>query len=104
MSDTVETRLRELVRASSIETREAIFEDLLRELIAVHADMKSVPLIAADGELLGLYVRPAPVGPPTKRTPEQEAEHQRRLATIDDVVGKEEMIRLLTQPVPAGSR
>jgi hypothetical protein len=104
MSDAIDIRVRELVRASSIETREAIFEDLLRELIAVHPDMKSVPLVAADGELLGMYVRPAPIGPPTKRTPVQEAEYQRRLATIDDTVDKEEMIRLLTQPVPAGSR
>jgi len=104
MSDAIDIRVRELVKASSIETREAIFEDLLRELMAIHADMKSVPLIAADGESLGVYVRPAPVGPPTKRTPEQEAEYQRRLATIDDTVDKEEMIRLLTLPVPAGSR
>lgn len=103
MSDAVDARVRELVKASSIETREAIFEDLVHEFLAVHADMNAVPLIGADGEMLGTFFRPAPLGPPTKRTPEQEAEYQRRLATIDDVIDGEELIRRVTQRIAAGS-
>jgi hypothetical protein len=103
MSDAVDTRLRELVRAGSDDTKEAIFEDLLREVFSIQEDLKSIPLVAADGEFLGMLVRPAPVGPPPSRSPEEEAEYQRRLATMDDVVDTEEMIRLVTQRVPAGS-
>src|SRR5687768_12046400 len=100
MSEAVDERVRELVKNSSIETREALFEDLLRELMQGEPDAKSVPLQAASGELLGFFVRPvatAPDLPPW--TAEDEAEHQRRLATIDDVIDAEELIRRVTERI-----
>ena len=102
MSEPIDTRVRELVKASSIETREAIFEDLLRELMQVDPDQPSLPLVAESGEILGFYLRPAPIVTPDM-TPEEDAELQRRLATIDDVIDKEELIRRLMERVPTGS-
>jgi hypothetical protein len=105
MSEAVDQRVREQVRNSSIETREAIFEDLLRELMQVEPDAQQIALVSAAGELLG-YFAPAsrePVGPSPDRTPEEEAEHQRRLATIDRVIDAEELIRRVTQRVRAES-
>ena len=105
MNDVVDTRVRELVKASSIETREAIFEDLLRELMEVEPEEKEIPMQSAAGEFLGYFVPASrePVGPPLQRTPEQEAEYQHRLATIDNVIDLEELIRRVTERVGTGS-
>lgn len=101
MSDGVNSQLREMVRGSSVETREAIFEDLLRDLMQVDPDSKSVPLHSAAGELLGFFVRPAAAGPADLPpwTAEDEAEHHRRLATIDQAIDAEELIRRVAGPV-----
>jgi hypothetical protein len=107
MSEGVDTRVRELVRSSSIETREAVFEDLVRELMRVEPDAKSVPLQSESGELLGFFVRPATVGDLPPWTSEDRAEHQRRLDTIDQVIDAEELIRRvnerITRKAPAES-
>ena len=103
MSDAIDNRVRELVKATSIETREAIFEDLLRELLGIYPDAKAVPIESSEGELLGVFVRPAPLGPARPRTPEEEAERRRRLATIDEVIDKEELMRSLTQGMSAAA-
>ena len=78
MSEAIDERVREMVRSSSIETREAVFEDLLRELMAVEPYAKSVPLHDSAGELLGFFVRPVTALPDDVPpfTPEEEAEHQ----------------------------
>lgn len=119
MSDAVDTRVRELVKASSIETREAIFEDLLRELIQIYPTEQAVPLQFASGELLGHFVRPIVTPGPTDveaernrehirktlgLTPEDEAEYARREATPDDVLEVEEVIRRLREAAPLGTR
>jgi hypothetical protein len=99
MAEGIDNRVRELVKSSSIETREAIFEDMLRELMQVEPEENRIPLVAADGELVGYFVRPEEeiFGPPPNRTPEQEVEYQRRLATIDHVIDADELLRRLTQ-------
>jgi hypothetical protein len=105
MSDGVNTRVRELVKASSVETREAIFEDLVRELLLIYADEKEILLQSAGGELLGYFVPTAreQVGPDPRQAPELDEELQRRLETIDDVIDAEELIRRITQRTGAGS-
>jgi hypothetical protein len=105
MSEAIDERVREMVKTSSVETREAIFEDMLRELMKVERDEKEIPLQSATGEFLGFFVvasREA-VGASPQRTPEQEAEYQRRLATIDDVIDAEELIRRVTQRIPVAT-
>ena len=108
MSEAIDERVREMVRSSSIETREAVFEDLLRELMAVEPYAKSVPLHDSAGELLGFFVRPVTALPDDVPpfTPEEEAEHQRRLASIDDVIGADELTERVTRrkPIESASR
>src|SRR5436305_9466374 len=55
MSESVDERIREIVRTSSEQTREAIFEDLLRELIANTSEETEVPLLSSSGALLGFF-------------------------------------------------
>lgn len=102
MTDAIDTGLLDQVRASSIETREAVFEALLRELMGIAPDARSVPLHSGDGQLLGFFVRPAPLGTAPARSREEEAEYQRRLATPEEVIDAGELVRQVTEGTVVG--
>jgi hypothetical protein len=123
MSEAVDQRVRDLVRGSSPEIKEAILLDLVDELIAVHADEPNLPIHAAARAIRDAFVQsPQDPGPPTpeqlaqvernrayirkrlKLTPEDDAELQRCLDTLDDVLEVDEVIRQLREEAPLGSR
>ena len=93
----------EYVRSLSIEDREAVFADLLRECIAAHAPLSVFEF--SDGlEHLGFFFSKAAVqgqfetfGP--KFTPEQQAEIDRDSADLSDAIPISEMIEDLKREV-----
>jgi hypothetical protein len=118
MSDSIDTRVRDLVKASSIETREAIFEDLLDEAIAINADADGGLIRSALLAVKDISVRlkaglpaPAQVHEDLKRvrellkvTPEDEAELARQQADEENLIDADEFIRQLQAGPPVGSR
>lgn len=121
MSDAVDTRVRELVKASSIETREAIFEELLDEAIAVHGDeggallrsalqavkdicnrlKADLPTSAAEEQARQNLER---VRELLRLTRDEEAELARREADEANLIDADEFIRQLRAAAPVGSR
>ena len=91
----------EYVRSLSIEDREAVFADLLKECIAGHSPLNVFEF--TDGiEQLGFFFSNAAVqgqfeafGP--KLTPEQLAEVERRCDNLDDAIPVAEMIEDLNR-------
>lgn len=127
MSEVVDERVRELVRAASPETKEAVLFDLVDELTAMHADEPRLPILATAKafreELVRLFNGECVV-PPTPEevadvernreklrlrrnwTHEELAEWERRelALDLDNVMDAEEFIRSLRETTPAGSR
>ena len=104
VSEAVDQQVRDSVKSSSIETREAIFEDLLRELMEVEPDATKIPLHSASGDLLGFFLRPAPITAPPRHSAEEEMRHLSRLATLDDVIDGSELVRRVTEKLQIGSQ
>jgi hypothetical protein len=118
MSDAIDTRVRELVKASSPETKEAVLLDLLAEVEAMYAGEPYPPLVNAARGLRQALTATEPESPPAasgaelernreyirqrlRLTPEDEAELERRGQTLDDVVSADEVSRRLRTEVPA---
>jgi hypothetical protein len=121
MSHAVDADLRERVRTSSVETREAIFEDLLDEAIALNTDPEGALIRSALLTVKDLSARlraglPSPadgaqalqnldrIRELLKLTPEDETELARRQADEANWIDADEFIRRLQAGRPVGSR
>lgn len=106
MSEVIDERVRELVRSSTIETREAVFEDLLRELMALSPDESEIPLLSDRGVLLGFFVRASALADATPEVQEAIKSLRERHHEFDpkELMSAEDFIRSLHHPSPVESR
>ena len=104
VSEAVDQQVRDSVKSSSIETREAIFEDLLRELMEVEPDEKETPLQASSGEFLGciVWASKEPIGTSPHQVLELEG-YERRVDDDTEIIDRDELIRRVTRKLRATS-
>jgi hypothetical protein len=106
MSEPVNQSVLELVRKSSLETRGAIFEELLRELMKSEPVESEIPLYADNGDLLGFFVRAYALAGASPETEQAIKALRDRHGEFDprELISADEFIRQLSDRSPVGSR
>jgi hypothetical protein len=105
-NEQIDERVRNLARSSSPATREAVFEDLLQELMSREPTESEVPLVSARGVLLGFFVRPyaMPGAPEEVELAIKALRDRHHEFDPRDLISAADLIRQLGDRSPVGSR